>query len=56
MTQLFPEIQAFSSEMLTVSNGHSLYLEQTGNSSGIPVLYLHGGPGAGIGKDYRRFF
>jgi proline iminopeptidase len=56
MTQLFPDIQAFSSEMLTVSNGHSLYLEQTGNPTGIPVLYLHGGPGAGIGKDYRRFF
>lgn len=56
MTQLFPDIQPFSSEILDVSDGHSLYLEQTGNSSGIPVLYLHGGPGAGIGKDYRRFF
>jgi proline iminopeptidase len=56
MTQLFPDIQAFTSEMIAVSNGHSLYLEQTGNPKGIPVLYLHGGPGAAIGKDYRRFF
>lgn len=56
MTQLFPDIQAFASEMIDVSNGHSLYVEQTGNPRGIPVLYLHGGPGAGIGKDYRRFF
>lgn len=56
MTQLFPHIQAFTSEMLEVSNGHSLFLEQTGNPKGIPVLYLHGGPGAGISKDYRRFF
>jgi proline iminopeptidase len=56
MTQLFPDIQAFTSEMLVVSNVHSLYVEQTGNPNGIPVLYLHGGPGAGIGKDYRRFF
>ncbi|MFT5841162.1 MAG: proline iminopeptidase, partial [Flavobacteriales bacterium] len=56
MTQLFPDIQAFRSEMLATSNGHSLYVEQTGNPRGIPVLYLHGGPGAGIGKDYRRFF
>lgn len=56
MTQPFPDIQAFSSEMLAVSKGHALYLEQTGNPRGIPVLYLHGGPGAGIGKDYRRFF
>jgi proline iminopeptidase len=56
MIHLFPEIHAFTSEMLAVSNGHSLYVEQTGNPRGIPVLYLHGGPGAGIGKDYRRFF
>ena len=56
MTQLFPDIQAFRSEMLATSNGNSLYVEQTGNPRGIPVLYLHGGPGAGIGKDYRRFF
>lgn len=56
MTQLFPDIQPFASEMLDVSNGHCLYVEQTGNIKGIPVLYLHGGPGAGIGKDYRRFF
>jgi proline iminopeptidase len=56
MTQLFPDIQAFTSQMLVTSNGHSIYVEQTGNPRGIPVLYLHGGPGAGIGKDYRRFF
>jgi len=56
MTQLFPDIQPFASEMLEVSDGHSLYVEQTGNVKGIPVLFLHGGPGAGIGKDYRRFF
>lgn len=56
MTQFFPSIQPFASEMLGASNGHSLYLEQTGNPKGIPVLYIHGGPGAGIGEDYRRFF
>jgi proline iminopeptidase len=56
MTQLFPDIQAFTSEMLVTSNGHAIYVEQTGNPRGLPVLYLHGGPGAGIGKDYRRFF
>ena len=56
MTQLFPDIQVFTSEMLVASNGHSIYVEQTGNPKGIPVLCLHGGPGAGIGKDYRRFF
>ena len=56
MTLLFPDIQPFACEMLQVSNGHSLNVEQAGNPKGIPVLFLHGGPGAGIGKDYRRFF
>jgi proline iminopeptidase len=56
MTQLYPAIKPFSSEMFKVSDAHSLYLEQTGSVTGIPVLYLHGGPGAGLGEDYRRFF
>lgn len=56
MTQLFPAIKPFHTEMLEVSDGHTLYVEQTGNIKGIPLLYLHGGPGAGIGQDYRRFF
>jgi proline iminopeptidase len=56
MTQLFPAIKPFRTEMLEVTDGHTLFIEQTGNVKGIPVLYLHGGPGAGIGEDYRRFF
>jgi proline iminopeptidase len=56
MNDLYPAIKAFHSEMLQVSEQHSLYIEQTGNPKGIPVLYLHGGPGAGISADYRRFF
>lgn len=56
MTQLFPAIQPFHRQMLEMSDGHSVYLEQSGNPKGMAVLYLHGGPGAGIGEDYRRFF
>jgi proline iminopeptidase len=56
MTQLFPAIKPFRTEMLKVTDGHTLFIEQTGNVKGIPVLYLHGGPGAGIGEDYKRFF
>ncbi|MGJ8681573.1 prolyl aminopeptidase [Paraglaciecola sp.] len=56
MSQLFPSIKSFKTEMLAVSNGHSLYIEQSGSPDGVPVLFLHGGPGAGIGQDYRRFF
>ncbi len=56
MSQLFPAIKPFHTEMLNVSDGHSLFIEQSGSPTGIPILYLHGGPGAGIGEHYRRFF
>ncbi|WP_340680609.1 prolyl aminopeptidase [Paraglaciecola sp.] len=56
MSELYPAIKPFDSQMLTVGQGHSIYIEQTGNPQGLPVLFLHGGPGAGIGEDYRRFF
>jgi proline iminopeptidase len=33
-----------------------MYWEQVGNPHGRPVLFLHGGPGAGAGAVHRRFF
>jgi proline iminopeptidase len=39
-----------------VSDLHQLYYEQCGNPNGKPVVFLHGGPGAGLIPDYRRFF
>lgn len=36
-----------------VSDGHILHVEESGSPSGIPVLFLHGGPGAGIGQNYQ---
>lgn len=42
--------------MLKVSGGHTLYWEQSGNPKGVPVIFLHGGPGAGTAPAYRRFF
>lgn len=53
---LFPKIAPFAEQMLAVSKAHSLYIEQSGNSDGIPVLYLHGGPGAGCSSHHRRLF
>jgi proline iminopeptidase len=38
------------------STVHELYYEQCGNPEGKPVVFLHGGPGAGLVPDYRRFF
>ncbi len=53
---LFPKISTYQKEWLNVSNGHQLYVEQSGNPNGIPVLYLHGGPGGGCSKNHRRYF
>jgi len=55
-TDLFPEIEPYSSGRLPVGGRHVLYWEQAGNPRGIPILFLHGGPGAGAAAAHRRFF
>lgn len=54
--QLYPKISPYSTEWLQVDEHHQLYIEQTGNENGIPVVCLHGGPGAGCSENYRRYF
>lgn len=56
MSGLYPEIQPFVRHTIEVSATHQLYLEESGNSQGIPVVFLHGGPGAGCEPFQRRFF
>lgn len=53
---LFPRTDARQSGYLTVDAPHRLYWEQVGNPKGIPVVFLHGGPGSGISEAHRRFF
>lgn len=53
---LFPPIQAYETGLLAVDNLHTIYWEQSGNPKGRPVLFVHGGPGAGASPDHRRFF
>ncbi len=53
---LFPEIGPFETGYLPLTDGHVMYWEQVGNPNGKPVLFLHGGPGAGAGAVHRRFF
>jgi proline iminopeptidase len=53
---VFPEIEPYQSGFLRVSDLHSLYYEEVGNPQGQPVVYLHGGPGAGINPLARRFY
>ena len=56
MKNLYPEIEPFDTGRLKVSPIHELYYEQVGNPTGKPAVFLHGGPGGGIGTDYRRYF
>ena len=53
---LFPEITPYSSGFLPVDDTHTLYWEQSGNPDGVPILLLHGGPGAGATPKHRQFF
>ena len=53
---LYPEIEPFSQQYLKVSPLHQLYIEQCGNEQGIPVIFLHGGPGSGCREQHRCYF
>ena len=53
---LYPDVEPYDSGHIRVSPQHELYYEQCGNPNGKPVIFLHGGPGAGLIPDYRRFF
>ena len=53
---LFPETQPRDWGLLPLDSGHEMYWEETGNPRGVPVVFLHGGPGAGAGPVHRRFF
>ncbi len=53
---LFPDIGPFETGFLPLGDEHVMYWEQVGNPRGVPVLFLHGGPGAGAGAVHRRFF
>lgn len=53
---LFPAIEPYRTGMLKVSKIHELYFEESGNPHGKPVIFLHGGPGAGTRVVQRQFF
>ncbi len=56
MLSHYPDIKPFRTQMLNVDKRHQLYVEQSGNPDGLPVLFVHGGPGAGSSKQDRCFF
>ena len=51
--ELFPNIEPFNTFHLPVSDLHTIYVEESGNKNGKPVIFLHGGPGGGVDPKYR---
>lgn len=56
MKTLYPEIEPSASFSLEAGDGHYIYVEECGNPEGIPVVFLHGGPGSGCRPYHRRLF
>lgn len=56
MRELYPEIEPYRTHRLAVDELHELHIEECGNPDGLPVVFLHGGPGAGVSPYHRRFF
>ncbi len=53
---LFPAIKPSQTHHLAVSELHELYIEEAGKADGVPVVFLHGGPGASCEPSHRRYF
>lgn len=56
LRQLYAPIEAYDKGFLQVDDIHTIYYEQSGNPDGVPVVYLHGGPGGGSSPKSRQFF
>lgn len=56
MFVLFPEIKPYKRHQLKVSDIHELYADEAGNPNGLPVLFVHGGPGSACDASSRRFY
>lgn len=56
MFTLYPEIKPYARHQLSVDDIHELYIDESGTPEGIPVLFVHAGPGSGCEFDSRCFF
>lgn len=41
---------------IEVGNGHQLYVHDWGSPRGLPMFFLHGGPGSGTKDGHKKFF
>jgi proline iminopeptidase len=56
LRSMYPPVEPYSTGILDVGDGHSIYYERVGTPGAKPALFLHGGPGGGISPDHRRLF
>lgn len=56
MSDLYPHIEPYVNHTFEVEPPHKLHVEECGNPAGVPVVFLHGGPGSGCEPYHRRFF
>jgi proline iminopeptidase len=56
MRTLYPPLEASESHCIQADDLHELYVEESGNPQGVPVVFLHGGPGSGCSAEHRRLF
>lgn len=53
---LYPPTEPYAQHSLQVDHQHNLHVEECGNPDGVPILFLHGGPGGGYAASHRQFF
>jgi proline iminopeptidase len=53
---LYPDCAPRASGMLALDARHTMHWEECGNAKGVPVLFIHGGPGGGCLPHHRRFY
>ena len=56
ISALYPAIEPHRHGFLATDSVHQIYWEVSGNPDGIPVVFVHGGPGSGTSPVQRRFF
>lgn len=56
MTALHPTIAPYREHRIERAHGHRIHVEECGHPAGLPVVFLHGGPGSGCGPEHRRLF
>lgn len=56
MHTYYPPIEPYKTHHLEVTPPHIIYVEESGNPKGLPVLFVHGGPGGGTTPQHRCYF